>query len=245
MDGLQFFDRRQSYAVARKTLPHWSQTATLCFLTWRTADSLPTAARRNLLAERQSLLTQFGLDARLADSRRESATSPILSENWTAIASKFTQLPYAQRARLHWLLFEMKDDYLDRGAGECVLAKPELSQIVADSLLAFDGERYVVTDYVVMPNHVHVLVGFAREDLLVTQPASWKRFTAGRINRALGRTGRFWQIEQFDHLVRSEEEFQKLRRYIAENPKKAKLAAGSYRHYSKPLEQTRSTLGES
>jgi hypothetical protein len=65
--------------------------------------------------------------------------------------------------------------------------------------------------------------------------ASWKRFTALEINRQLSRRGMLWQVEQFDHLVRSLEQFDHLRTYIAENPKKARLKAGSYRWYSKDM----------
>jgi hypothetical protein len=43
----------------------------------------------------------------------------------------------------------------------------------------------------------------------------------------------FWQLEHFDHLVRSAEQFEHYRRYIAENPQKAKLTEGMYRHFSK------------
>ena len=145
-----------------------------------------------------------------------------------------------------------------------MLREPELSQIVMNSLLHFDNDRYVLTDAVVMPNHVHVLVAFRDEDSLITQCKSWKHFTATQINRWLraknaceenlsrGTTelrssvvprprfqpppsGEFWQVEQFDHLVRSPEEFDKYRRYIAENPGNARLPAGSFRYFTKEL----------
>ena len=78
-------------------------------------------------------------------------------------------------------------EYLDRGNGECLLRAPEISKIVADSLLFFDAERLDTGDFVVMPNHVHVLMtphaGFELENVL----HSIKSFTANHINR-LGRT---------------------------------------------------------
>ena len=69
-----------------------------------------------------------------------------------------------------------------------------------------------------MPNHVHVLAAFPTEEAMLEQCESWKRFTARQINRLLNRRGRFWQQDVFDHLVRSPEEFERLRAYIAENP---------------------------
>ncbi len=86
-----------------------------------------------------------------------------------------------------------------------------------------------------MPNHVHVIAAFRDEEAMLTQCESWKRFTATRINRLLGRRGRFWQQEDFDHLIRSPEQFLRLRRYIAENPSCARLAKAEYLHWSKPM----------
>ena len=86
-----------------------------------------------------------------------------------------------------------------------------------------------------MPNHVHLIGAFADEGAMLQQCESWKRFTATHVNRELGRRGRFWQQDAFDHLVRSESQFVRLRHYIADNPKKAGLAPGEYLHYSRVL----------
>ncbi len=108
---------------------------------------------------------------------------------------------------------------LDKGWGACVLSRTELSKIVADSLMHFDGDRYHMGDFVVMPNHVHLLVCLINETDILDQCYSWKKFTAGKINKALGSSGRFWQEESFDHLVRSPEQFGAIQHYIADNPK--------------------------
>ena len=217
MDELQFFDPKQSYSVAWKSLPHWGQAGTVCFITWRTADSLPAAAQRQITKERAEVLRSRGLDPQ---------------RDWKPQLAK---LPAAERRRVQSSLFAIWDRQLDRGAGTCVLARPALSKIVEDSLLHFDGSRYLLTDSVVMPNHVHLLAAFRDEDALLAQCESWKRYSACRIQEALGACGEFWQVEQFDHLVRSPEHFEHYRRYIAENPQKAGLAAGMFRWYSKPL----------
>ena len=131
-----------------------------------------------------------------------------------------------------WQYFLAKDRHLDLGDGELILAKPSLAKIVADSLHYFDEKRYFLTDFVVMPNHVHLLVAFPEQNLLLKQCTEWKRFTARQINSALNRNGAFWQTEQFDHLIRSEERFLHYQRYIAENPQKAKLKSGEFFWYS-------------
>ena len=65
------------------------------------------------------------------------------------------------------------------------------------------------------------------------QCESWKRFTAVAINRRLGRTGRFWQPESFDHLTRTDEQFVRQRQYIADNPARACLGRGEFLHLSR------------
>jgi type I restriction enzyme R subunit len=124
-------------------------------------------------------------------------------------------------------------EFLDKGHGACALRRPELSAIVAKSLLHDDGRSYVVSDFVVMPNHVHVLAQFHVEGDMKRWCKSWKHWTAGQINKALLQSGRFWQVESFDHLVRSPEQFEFLRRYVAENPIVAGLKEGEYRLYSR------------
>jgi putative transposase len=56
------------------------------------------------------------------------------------------------------------------------------------------------------------------------------------LNKLLGRSGRFWHPESFDHLVRSGEDFARFRQYIADNPKQANLKPGEYIHYSRPTD---------
>jgi type I restriction enzyme R subunit len=115
---------------------------------------------------------------------------------------------------------------LDQGWGLCVLKRSELAKIVTDSLLAFDGQRYRMGSFVVMPNHVHLVVCLLGDTNIVKQCTSWKRFTATKINQALGTTGRFWQEESFDHLIRSEKQFFAINQYIINNP--SNLPVGSY-----------------
>jgi putative transposase len=104
--------------------------------------------------------------------------------------------------------------------------------------MRFDGDRYEMLSFVVMPNHVHLMASFPDKAAMLEQCESWKRFTANKINRVLGRKGRFWQQDAFDHLVRHEGQYQRLLRYFEENPVKAKLKQGEYVLWSK------ATLGE-
>jgi REP element-mobilizing transposase RayT len=95
---------------------------------------------------------------------------------------------------------------------------------VEAALLHFDGARYRLLAWCVMPNHVHVMIetleGFPLADVL----HSWKSFTANQANKLLGRPGEFWQREYFDRYIRHAEHFQQAVAYIEENPVKAGLA---------------------
>ena len=88
------------------------------------------------------------------------------------------------------------DEHLDGCHGECLLRSPKLCRQVGDYLLHFDGQRYELTDFVVMPNHVHVLAAFPDEGSMLGQVESWKRFTAvairprARSERAILAAGR-------------------------------------------------------
>jgi type I restriction enzyme R subunit len=90
-------------------------------------------------------------------------------------------------------------------------------------------------DFVIMPNHVHLLASFPDEKSMLAQCESWKHYTATQINRYLKRAGRLWQQDAFDHLVRSEEQFQYLRRYIAGNPEKAGFRVSELTHYTSDI----------
>jgi putative DNA methylase len=114
--------------------------------------------------------------------------------------------------------------YLDGGAGECLLARPEIAGAAEGALRFFDGARYQLQAWVVMPNHVHVLVDIWQTPLAAVI-LSWKRFIAREANKLLGREGTFWEREYWDNWIRDEEHRRKAVRYVESNPVKAHLAA--------------------
>jgi putative transposase len=138
-------------------------------------------------------------------------------------------LPTDRRREFHETFSREYMENLDKGCGACVLRPPELSQIVADAFHFFDGQRYHLGDFVIMPNHVHLIVCLLGDTEIEAQCTSWKRFSAKQINRKLRRTGRFWQEESFDHLIRSPEQFQAIQSYIAQN--QTQLNADDYHLY--------------
>jgi REP element-mobilizing transposase RayT len=113
--------------------------------------------------------------------------------------------------------------YLDQGYGDAFLKVPEVAGMVQDALLKFDGTKYRMFSWVVMPNHVHCLMTRFDEYELSDILHSIKSFTAHEANNRLDRKGQFWIEEYFDRYIRNEEHFQKTVRYIEDNPVKAGL----------------------
>jgi REP element-mobilizing transposase RayT len=106
--------------------------------------------------------------------------------------------------------------------GGCELRKPEVAQIVQDALLYFQGVRYLLDAWCVMPNHVHAVFAPTGGMNLSKITHSWKSFTGNQINDLLNKEGTFWERESFDHLIRSEHEMRRLVEYVEFNP----VAAG-------------------
>ncbi len=181
-------------------LPHWRQTNRLYFVTYRQADSVA-----------QDTLKQWQQEKRLW---LEQHPKPWTGEIWSEYHERFTDL---------------MERYLDAGRGECLLQRAEASALVEASLKHFDGERYQLGAYVIMPNHVHVLVRPASDWPLEKILQTWKSFTAKELNKLAARSGTVWMEEYFDHLVRSVPQLAKYEGYIRENPERAGLREGTFR----------------
>ena len=203
----------------RRNLPHWRLAGATYFVTFRLADSIPGSVARRWEEERAEWYWQHGIDPAWAASNQERLHDALL-------AVPLTERAAFQRGQQRKFLVE-----LDKCYGSCVLDAAH--GLVSESLLHFHGERVWIGDFVIMPNHVHVLVqpfpGVVLEEWLY----SVKRYSATQIlqdaafaGRANVRSGHLWQTESFDRVVRETSELARTRRYIARNP--AKLRPGSF-----------------
>jgi type I restriction enzyme R subunit len=204
------FDPKGEFIIREHCRPHWSQAGAVIFITFRTQDSIPRHVIQRWDRDKHEWLRERGHDTRA----HWSVVLPTLSDQ--------------EEAEFRKTFNRTREMFLDSCHGRCLLRRPELARIVADSLLHFDGQRYRMGDFVVMPNHVHLLVAFPSAEALKEQCDSWLHFTAFRIHQTIGEKGSFWQEEPFDHLVRSPEQYEYLRQYIADNPRKANLKTGEY-----------------
>ncbi|MDP3073473.1 MAG: transposase [Opitutaceae bacterium] len=144
-------------------------------------------------------------------------------------------LPAAARARLAEMRdlndaesFAWIERHLDAGAGSCVFAQPENAAMMAAALRHFDGTRYELGAYAVMPNHVHALVRPLGGETRAKVVHAWKSYSARELQRAGVQHGHVWQEEGFDRIVRDESELRRFHDYILANPTVARLPAGTF-----------------
>jgi len=224
----------------RRHLPHWHPATQTFFVTFRLFGSLPEHVIERLRAEAKRLRQQ---PPRKDEPLRERA------------------LREGKR------LFALTDEAL---AAEALSADSRTPRWLRDSRVAStvreavryrDGKTFRLYRYVIMPNHVHLLLEPLREGGAAASSASagtenaepcllgsgaesgdrrpsclsgvlqsLKGYTARQANKILGRTGSFWQDENYDHWVRDEAEFARIVEYIDQNPVKAGLC-GSPREW--------------
>ena len=118
---------------------------------------------------------------------------------------------------------ERTERYLDQGYGSCALRDVRVAQMVQDALLHFDSERYWLSAWVVMPNHVHLLLTPNSLWPLSRITKLFKSYTAHQANRILDLHGQFWMEDYFDRYVRDHKHFTNAITYIENNPVKAGL----------------------
>ncbi len=133
----------------------------------------------------------------------------------TLMADAETMDDTAKRARV--------ETYLNAGYGACYLRQPRIAVIVENNWHYFDRNRYKLIAWVVMPNHVHVMIEILEGRPLDRVIHSWKSYTANEANRLLKRKGKFWFPDYYDRYIRDERHFANAIRYIHQNPVKAGL----------------------
>ncbi len=112
---------------------------------------------------------------------------------------------------------------IDESRGDCVLSEHGNAVIIRDALEYFDGARYLLLAWVIMPNHVHAMIEQVEGHPLGRVVHSWKSRTANLINARSSKKGRLWAPDYFDRFVRDERHFENARYYIENNPVKAWL----------------------
>ena len=133
-------------------------------------------------------------------------------------------------AEYHRYFSAKLERWLDQGMGSCLFADPDARRVLAECLMRFDGERVRHQAWVIMPNHVHVLFSPAVPMEKLIQ--AWKGHSA----RILGQ-GSIWQRDYHDTLIRDDDHYLNVLRYIRRNPLKAKLAEGGFTLWERRREE--------
>lgn len=193
-------NKNDDVTITHRNLPHWKKPGAIYWITFRLADSIPQGKLNVWKAER--------------DHWKSKHPEPWSDEEWKEYNKRFG---------------DRLEKWLDAGHGSCALRKPKIREIVKECILRFNGERFLLHAGVIMPNHVHLLLeplaGHSLSELL----KGIKGASSRRINQLLNKTGhRFWMDESYDHIVRSEAQYQHFIRYITENPIKANLSEKQY-----------------
>lgn len=192
---LHFYDPQSNVHAGTNRVPHWHQPEAAFFATFRLMDSVPREPLEACRREREEWI---------------AAHPP---RPWPPEVEKEFNRKFPGR-------FER---WLDRGYSSCLLRDPVNARMVEDALRHFEGERYLLHAWVIMPNHVHVLASLVASSTIGDLMKSWKGYTAKQLNERRGTSGSVWQKSYFDRLIRDWEHFGKCVRYIRRNPSKAHL----------------------
>jgi len=166
-------------------------------VTFRLADSIPNRVLEGWRLEREQLVQ--------------------------AAIKKSGQLSADETDRLQTLFSEKVEMYLNQRQGACWMMRADVAELVQNALFHFEGERYDLFAWCVMPNHVHVVVRPRPEHALELILHSWKSFTSKEIAKMVNRTGTLWQVEYYDHLIRDEDDLIHAMEYVLNNPRAAGL----------------------
>jgi type I restriction enzyme R subunit/putative DNA methylase len=182
----------------RNSLPHLKREGGTYFVTFRLDGTLPAELIQRLKREREAIIKQ-------------------------ALAAKRPLTRQERKELFRWYSTRV-DAYLDAGHGECFLKQPEIAELVAGAVRYFDGQRYQLRSWVVMPNHIHVVVLPKSPETLSKVLHSWKSYTSSEVNKVLGRVGNsLWQTESYDHLIRDDADLARCCEYTTINPVSARL----------------------
>ena len=214
----------------RRKLPHIHPPGAILFVTFRLAGTIPKTVLAEWKAERVWIEDQ---KRRVAKELSGSAIPEVLNHQ-------------ARLLEFHRRWFRTFEEILHKAEhGPTWLKDERVAGMVSDSLRYRDGKVYRLDVYCIMSNHVHaVFEPFLDERSLrvkVTDAEklsydskdppldvimhSLKSYTANEANKILQRSGAFWETESYDHVIRNDAEYHRVKAYILNIPVKAGLVA--------------------
>jgi 1-hydroxy-2-methyl-2-(E)-butenyl 4-diphosphate synthase len=181
-------------------LPHWRIPGATYSVTFRLKDSIPKDASEKY------------------QQRKEILSAKLKHHESTSTSRNKMEELLEIRSEINSLYFECIDTAENATFGTCQLKDSRIASLVENAIKHFDGKRYDLHAWSVMPNHVHALIKPLGEESLEKIIHSWKSFCAKEANKILGQEGGFWQEEYYDHIVRNDQDFRHQVKYILNNP---------------------------
>lgn len=196
-------------------LPHWRQQGATYFSTFRLGDSIPKLVFETWELEKTEWLENRGVS--IEKLKRRAIT--------------LNDVPEELRSDFEKRFNRKLQNFLDEGRGLCVLKDASVRNIMVTHL---EIANALVGDFVIMPNHVHLLISSNGDssDSIGKVMQKLKGASSREINEYLERRGKLWQKDSFDHLVRSSKQLGFFQSYIAENPIRAGLTESEFTHHS-------------
>ena len=185
-----FLDKLSEIKIRKgKNLPHWDQDGKIQYVTFRLGDTLP----QRKIKELELMISQF---------------ESLHPKPWSLATKK----------EFRRIVSDSIEKLMHKGYGSCILKDSRVRNVLSEAIFYKDDIDYFIYAFVIMPNHVHMLIqpfpGLELKDILY----SIKKFSAYRINRLLNRYGKLWHNEAYDHIVRDYDEFKHCYNYIINNP---------------------------
>jgi len=119
------------------------------------------------------------------------------------------------------------DRYEDAGHGKCWLRHQQIAELIQNTMLFFDGERYRLLEWCVMPNHVHALILPIKGYLTAKIVHSWKSYTGHAVKKLIDLAEPFWMAEYHDRFIRDNRHLEVVQDYIRQNPVTARLVSNA------------------
>jgi putative transposase len=210
-DDFRPLDRNLEVVQYHQNLPHFRQEGATYFVTFRLADAIPAEVTEEWMQVEEIWARRLRFP-----TETESCTRDEYEQHRRNMAVR-------------------KEQLLDAGAGACWFREPEHRRLLHSTLLHFQGNRFTMHAFVIMPNHVHALLRPHPRHKLESIIGTWKQHMALELNRKLGLSGALWQAEAWDRIIRDSQHFRSVVRYIARNPLTARLSTDQATVWLNPL----------
>ena len=190
MDERLFFDPHQPVDITVRNLPHWNQNNKSYFVTFRLADAMPAEVMKEYKARVQEVEKRYPMPR--------------------------TKM---QQAEVDKIKHNTLEKYLDAGHGACILKESRLRESLVETLEHDEGVDYELDAYVIMPNHIHLLLATLGDKPIQVIINTIKKVSGHHICWLANCKAPLWEREYYDRLIRNAQHYNDVVAYIINNPR--------------------------